>query len=93
MPTTFTVNDPRARTNSIVIDLSDPMQYKLVITREMVREVAETGEIYSREMGAKIIETVDFDLAGNPSGDPILLSLIGPIQQAVFDLVAKYNAT
>lgn len=93
MPTTFTVNDPRARTNNIVIDLSDPMCYKLIITRENVREIAETGEIYSREIGSKIVETITFDLDGNPTGDPIVLPLILPIQTAVFALVEKYGAT
>lgn len=91
MPTTLTVNDPQSRTNSVFLDLSDPMCYKIVITREIVRVIAETGEVYSREMGTKIVETINFDLDGNPSGDPIILPLLKPIKDAIYELVAKYD--
>lgn len=92
MPQTLTLNSPRFRTKSINIDLSDPMIYRIIIHREEVIDIEETGGIYSRKVLKPITSFVTFDLAGNPSGDPEILNLLEPIKQAVFDLSTRVDS-
>lgn len=93
MPTTVTINDPRSRSQNVFIDLSDPMKYRIIITREIIRDIIETGEVYSRESGRQIIEEITFDSDGTPHGDETVLSLIGPIGDAINTLVLKHGVS
>lgn len=85
----ITVNDPRPRTRTIHLDLSDPMQYRIRVVRETVSEVATTGALMGRQISRTIARTIDFDAGGVPTGDARLIALLSPIKTAIEALEAE----
>lgn len=88
MPRSILINDPRPRTRTITIDLSDPERYTIEVIREKVEEL-EDGRIISREATMLIREEVTFTEKGEPIGSKEVLGLLGPIQAAIETIEAR----
>ncbi len=90
MPRTIAINDPRFRTRTISIDLSDPLRYRIVIEREVVEEYADSMEIATRSAGLTVVREVIFNRqTGEPTGDPLVIALLAPISAAVTQMAAN----
>jgi hypothetical protein len=89
MPTTIVIDDPRPRTRSILLDLSDPYRYRIEVQRETVNEVSGQATVYRRRPTRTITREVLFDkVTDAPSGDADVLALLPQIRA----LVEKWEA-
>lgn len=88
MPRSIIIADPRQRTRSISINLSNPERYVIEVVREQVEEL-DDGRIIGRDVTMLISEVVTFDEKGGPIGSHEVLSLLAPIQLAVEAIEAR----
>jgi hypothetical protein len=88
MPTTLTLHDPRTRVKDVILDLTDPRQYAILITFERVEEL-EDGTVLRRQTVQHVRRTVAFNLDGSvASCDPLIAPLLEPIRTACMGLLA-----